>query len=71
MLHNESVNIWSHLLGAIFIVCLVVYTNIFIRAHKSEILNMNFRLNLTELNEDMKLATQPILKYLPNLHNFT
>jgi hypothetical protein len=25
MLHNESVNVWSHLLGAIFFLCLLLY----------------------------------------------
>ena len=29
MIHNESVNIWSHLLGAIFFVGMILYTSHF------------------------------------------
>lgn len=26
MVHNESINVWSHLLGAFFFLCLILYT---------------------------------------------
>lgn len=34
-LHNETVNIWSHLLGAIFFFCLIWYTAIYIKEKSS------------------------------------
>ena len=34
-LHNETVNIWSHLLGAIFFIFLIWYTSIFITNYKT------------------------------------
>ena len=39
-LHNESVNIWSHLLGAIFFLCLIGYTAIFITNYKTQFFNV-------------------------------
>ena len=35
MIHNETVNIWSHLLGAILINCLIIYTAFFITNYKT------------------------------------
>ena len=35
ILHNESVNIWSHLFGAIFFIFLIWYTTIFITNYKT------------------------------------
>lgn len=40
MIHNESVNIWSHLLGAILFIFLICYTSIFISNFKSQIKNI-------------------------------
>ena len=37
MVHNEFVNIWTHLLGACFIIFLIIYTSIYINSHKKEI----------------------------------
>ena len=31
MLHNEFVNIWTHLIGAVFILCIVAYFAIYIK----------------------------------------
>ena len=39
-LHNESINIWSHLLGAIFFIGLVCYTAIFITNYKTQFYNV-------------------------------
>jgi hypothetical protein len=72
MLHNESVNIWSHLLGALFVVFLAVYTTIFIKSHKN-ILTDNFitNLNMTHVNEDLKALAHPVIELLPNFNNIT
>ena len=70
MLHNESVNIWSHLLGVVMVIVFIVYTSIFIKSHKNEIFN-TLHLNLTQLNEDLKSVTDPVVRLLPNLQNFT
>ena len=40
ILHNETINIWSHLLGAIFFLCLIFYTSIFITNIKTQIFNI-------------------------------
>lgn len=70
MLHNESVNIWSHLLGSLFVIVLVVYTTIFIKAHKDDLFN-NLNLNMTKINEEIKHVTSPVIELLPNFHNIT
>ena len=30
MLHNESVNVWSHLIGVTMFICLIVYTVVYL-----------------------------------------
>jgi hypothetical protein len=67
MLHNESVNIWSHLLGAIFVIVLAIYTTMFITSHKDYLLN----LSLQKLHNDIKNTAMPVIDLLPNLHNLT
>ena len=39
-LHNESINIWSHLLGAIFFIGLICYTAICITNYKTQFYNV-------------------------------
>jgi hypothetical protein len=29
MIHNETVNIWTHLIGVLFFICLIFYTSIY------------------------------------------
>ena len=29
MIHNETVNIWTHLIGVTFFICLILYTSIY------------------------------------------
>ena len=43
-LHNESVNIWSHLIGAIFFICLIWYTAIFITNYKTQFYSVKNRI---------------------------
>ncbi len=38
VLHNEFVNVWSHILGALFVVILILYTTFYIKSHKSDII---------------------------------
>jgi Ca2+/Na+ antiporter len=39
VLHNEFVNVWSHILGALFVVVLILYTAFYIKSHKLEIID--------------------------------
>ena len=40
--HNETINVWTHLIGAILIILLVIYTSIQIKSHKDSIIeNIN------------------------------
>ena len=70
MLHNESVNIWSHLIGAVIIVLIIIYTSFYIHANK-DILPVNLHLNFTEINEEIRHVTKPIFDYIPTIHNIT
>lgn len=47
-IHNESINIWSHLLGAIFFIFLIGYTAIFITNYKTQIYNVKNDINKIE-----------------------
>lgn len=67
MLHNESVNIWSHLIGAIIIILLIIYTSLFIRAYNNDLIKINLHLNITEINDEIKHVTQNILDYIPRI----
>jgi hypothetical protein len=71
MLHNESVNIWSHLIGAVLIILVIIYTSFFIRAYKNDIMNFDLNLNFTEINEEIKHVTKPIFDYIPTIQNLT
>ena len=44
-LHNESVNVWSHLLGAIFFFCLILYTAIFITNYRAQYFDVKIGIN--------------------------
>ena len=44
-LHNESINIWSHLLGAIFFICLILYTAFFINNYRIQYFNVKKGIN--------------------------
>ena len=50
ILHNESVNIWSHLLGAIFFIFLIWYTSHFITNYKTQFNKVE--LSLFEMEKD-------------------
>lgn len=50
MLHNESVNVWSHLFGAIFFIFLILYTSYFITNYKTQFNRV--KLCLLEMEKD-------------------
>ena len=50
--HNETVNIWSHLLSGIFFICLIWYTLIFISNFKSQLENVRKDIFLLEKNSE-------------------
>ena len=51
MWHNETINIWSHLLGALFFFALIFYTEIFIT---------NFKTQLTIIRKDLSLMEEKV-----------
>lgn len=66
MLHNESVNIWSHLLGTIFIVFLIGYTTVYMTSHK-EI----FKGDFSKVKSELLSYAKPIKNAIPNLYDVT
>ena len=62
ILHNESVNVWSHVIGAFFVIILIFYTGIYIGSCKTKIINSfnenyyskyeNLRKNITEMTQN-------------------
>ena len=46
--HNETVNIWSHLLGALIFVILIWYTKYYISNFKSQLINVKNDISLIE-----------------------
>lgn len=53
VLHNEFVNVWSHILGAIFVILLIFYTSLYIQSHKTQIIEA-FDTRWEQFNEDWK-----------------
>ena len=65
MFHNETINIWTHLLSAIFFFALLFYTSIFITNYKSQ---------LNKLKNDITLVEQKVESLYdesPNVMNNT
>ncbi len=71
MVHNETVNVWSHLVGAILIIVCIFYTAVFIHYHKEIITDFDF----TKLNSEIKDLTDPIFPkistYASSFYNTT
>lgn len=63
--HNESVNIWSHLLGALGVIALVFYTIICINENNQ----VNRIIDLNEMIEEIKEVTNPWILFL-NDHDY-
>lgn len=69
-LHNESVNVWSHLIGAIFFFCLVWYTAIFITNYKTQLSNVKKDINqIEQTTKDIKNNNTFFLSFI-NSFNF-
>ena len=65
ILHNESVNVWSHMLGAFFVVVLIIYTAICIGSYKTSIINRfneSYYPRYENLRKDLKEMTQQYFK---------
>ena len=56
-LHNESVNIYSHLLGAFFFIFLIWFTSYFITNYKTQLKNVKICLNEIE-KENFNISTK-------------
>ena len=54
-LHNETVNVWSHILGMLFVIVLIFYTAIFITSHSTQLSTITSHFN------KLTSFTQPIL----------
>ena len=64
-LHNESVNVWSHLLGVITVIILIVYTAIFITSYNIHINSL--AINFDQLKQYAKINEYPFAKTTSNL----
>jgi len=70
MVHNELINIWSHLLGALIVIFLIFHTAVYLKSHKNEIIDM-IDSKWDTINEEFKNIAYPIYQNLPFIKNFT
>ena len=66
ILHNELINIWSHLLGALFFIALIFYSIFFITNYKAQLKIIKTDLsrtikNLNTLSNEEKYSIQPLI----------
>ena len=59
MCHNETVNIWTHLLGAIFFFFLIFFTSIFVSNYKSQLNKIKDDLSTTKQNVELLYDESP------------
>ncbi len=85
MIHNELINVWSHLIGALIVLTLVFHTAIYVKSHKDEIIELldqkwdTFNENivpfmpssLKELREKYSESTEKLSDYFSELKNKT
>ena len=71
-LHNESINVWSHLLGAIFFIFLICYTAIFITNYKTQFYNVKNGINkLEEISKNIPYLQDNLFKsFIQYFNNF-
>lgn len=67
MIHNESVNIWTHLFGAFFIIFLIIYTATSIESHRDVLTKLDFK----RFNNELKNMAHPVIDVFPRFENFT
>jgi hypothetical protein len=65
MVHNELINVWSHLLGALLIFILVIHTSLYIKSHKTELYQMIDN-KWDSFNEEIKTITSPLMEGFPS-----
>lgn len=67
ILHNESVNVWSHFIGAVTGLVLIAYTAIFITSYKTQIMGIvDINRHYEVISNEIKDFTQTILNTLPD-----
>ena len=77
VLHNELVNIWSHLLGALFFIILIFYTIFFITNYRAQLKIVKTDIsqtvkNLDSLSNDEKYSFKPLIDSVNELNfNFS
>ena len=73
IIHNESVNIWSHLIGTFLVIFLIFYTNKYITIYNYQL--NNIRLNIIEIKKYtqylFKIDNRQIKDFAKNLFNFS
>ena len=67
MCHNETVNIWTHLFGAIFFFFLVFYTSIFISNYQSQI--NEIKRDINEIEDKAKFLYKESPSLMENIYN--
>jgi hypothetical protein len=70
MVHNELINVWSHLLGALLIFILVIHTALYIKSHKNEIYEILDN-KWDSFNEEMKTMTTPLFEKYDSFYYIT
>ena len=65
--HNETINIWSHLLGALFFFSLIFYTEFFITNFNSQLTNIREDISLIEKNTECLHTESP--NEMDNIYN--
>ena len=62
IIHNESFNIWSHILGACLSLIFLFYTILIIKSHKNLILE-----KISLFNDEIIIYSKPLLEYIPSI----
>ena len=67
MWHNETINIWTHLLGAIFFFALIFYTSIFITNYNSQL--KEIKKDISNIEQKVEYVYQKSPDLLNNTYN--
>jgi adiponectin receptor len=70
MLHNEFVNVWSHLLGAALLIFLIIYTTIYIKSHKTELYEI-LDSNWENINDEWNSLSYSFRENIPSFKEFS
>ena len=69
MIHNESVNVWTHLLGSLFVISLFIYTGIFIKKRYLDVDAMQNKFSY--IKQELYSLKTPLLETMHYFDNFT